>query len=90
MLLLGLITLPGTYTFRLTPLDEGSARHRGINLYSTQHLQEPDILGPGGIRTRNIYKKEAEDTRLRLHRYAIGFSHICTGVPCQILISDSL
>jgi len=85
VLLLGLITLTGTYILRLTPLDEGSARHRDINLYSTQHSQETHILGPGGIRTRNLYKTETEDTRLGPRCYAIGFSHICTRVPCQIL-----
>ena len=47
------------------PLGEGSARHRGLYLHTTQHSQETDIHAPGGIQTRNPSKRLAADPRLR-------------------------
>jgi hypothetical protein len=54
MVLLHLVTLSDTLI--RTPLDEGSAPHRDLYLYNTQHSQETKILAPGGIRARNPNK----------------------------------
>ena len=43
-----------------TPLDEGSARRRGLCLHNTQHSQETNTHALGGIRTRNPSKRAAE------------------------------
>jgi hypothetical protein len=48
-----------------TPLDEGSARRRGLPENNTQHSQETNIHAPGGIRTLDPSKRAAEDPRLR-------------------------
>ena len=45
-----------------TPLGKWSARRRPDN---TQHSQDTDIHGPGGIRTHNPSKQAAADQRLR-------------------------
>jgi hypothetical protein len=52
-------------TFGWTPLDEGSARRRGLCLHNTQHSQETNIHALGGIRTHNPSKRAAADLRLR-------------------------
>jgi hypothetical protein len=51
------------------PLDEGSARHRDLFVYNTQHSQYTNIHAPNGIRTRNPSKRAAADRRLRPHGY---------------------
>ena len=62
-LLLYLNTLNDTRTFRMTPLDEGSARRRDLYLYNTQHSLETNMHGPGWIRTRNSRNRAAADLR---------------------------
>jgi hypothetical protein len=62
-----IITLSNTYTLSRTPLDEGSARRRGLYLHNTQHSQETDIHALCGIRTRSPNKRAAVDLRLRPH-----------------------
>jgi hypothetical protein len=52
-------------TLGWTPLDEGSARRRGLCLHNTQHSQHTHIHALGGIRTRNTSKRAAADLRLR-------------------------
>ena len=68
-LLMHLITLNDTHTHTHTtvgraPLDELSARRRPLP-DDTQHSQETDIHGAGGIRTRNPSKRAAVYPRLR-------------------------
>ena len=65
-----LITLNDThartqYTLDGTPLDEGSARRRG--LYLTKHnTQNRQIsIPPGGIQTHNASNREPADMRIR-------------------------
>jgi hypothetical protein len=55
-----------------TPLDEGSARRRGLCLTTTQHSQETNIHTPGGIRTHDPSKRAAENPRLRPRDHWIG------------------
>jgi len=47
------------------PLDEGSARRRGVYLHNTQHSQEKNIHATDGIRTRSPMKRAAADLCLR-------------------------
>jgi hypothetical protein len=48
-----------------TPLDEGSARRRGLYLTTThKHSPETNIHAPGGIRTHDPSKRAAEDPLL--------------------------
>ena len=42
-----------THTCGRNPLDEGSARRRGVYLYNTQHSEEKNIHAADGIRTRS-------------------------------------
>ena len=49
-----IIVLPDhTYTPGRTPLDEGSARRRGLYMYNTQRTQGTNIHALGGIRNRS-------------------------------------
>jgi hypothetical protein len=54
----------GRTTAGRTPLDEWSARSRGLYLTNTQHSQQTNIYAPGGIRTRNPSRRAAADPRL--------------------------
>ena len=47
-----------------TPLDEESARRRGLYL-TTQHSKQTYINASDGVRTRNLSKRTATDPRLR-------------------------
>jgi hypothetical protein len=72
-ILLHLITLNHTHTHTHTHIrgissGRGSARRRDLCPYNTQHLQERDIHAPGGIRTRNLRRRAAEDSRLKTAR----------------------
>ena len=53
-------------TVSSTPLDEWSARRRNLYLTThTQHSQQTNVRAPGGIRTHNLSRRTAEDSRLR-------------------------
>ena len=54
-----------THTFGRTPLEEGSARFRGLYLHNTQLSQETDIHATGRIQTRNPSKRGAADLCLK-------------------------
>jgi hypothetical protein len=64
-LLLQLITFSDIYTLGMTPLDERSARRRGLNLCNVQHSQQTNIHAPGRIQTHDPIKRAALDPRLR-------------------------
>jgi hypothetical protein len=53
-----------THTLGRTPMDEGPVRRRPLP-DNTQHSQQTDIHGPGGIQTRNPRKRAASEPRLR-------------------------
>jgi hypothetical protein len=54
-----------THKFGGTPLDEGSSSRRDFYLHNTQLSHETNIHSPGGIRTRNPYRRAVVDLRLR-------------------------
>jgi len=56
-----------TYTLGKTPLDEESARRRGVYLYNTQNLQETGSRAPSRVQTRNSSKRGAAHLRLKPH-----------------------
>jgi hypothetical protein len=49
-------------------------------LDKTQHSQETDIHAPGGIRSRNLSKREAADQRLRPRGHWNRLSHLLINV----------
>ena len=51
-------------TLGRTPLDEGSVRRRKLYL-TTHNTHKRRIRAPGGIRTRNLSLRAAEDPHLR-------------------------
>jgi hypothetical protein len=53
-------------TLGRTPLDEGSARRRDLDL-ATQTLYKTNIYAPSGIRTHDPSKRSAADLRIRPH-----------------------
>jgi hypothetical protein len=82
--LLGLRTQAELHTQRhttvgRTPLNQRSARRSGHYLQSTQQTQGTIIHDPGGIRTRNPYKRAAADPCLnpRVHPlYSPQMTHL--------------
>jgi hypothetical protein len=55
----------GRTTVHRTPLDEWSVRRRDLYLTNTQHSQQTNIHGLGGILTRNPSRRVAADPCLR-------------------------
>jgi hypothetical protein len=61
-----------------TPLDEWSARRRGLYLHrTTQHINTTNIHVPSGIRTRDPSNQAAADLRLRPRGYWDRQKELC-------------
>ena len=61
------ITLNDTHTHTLgeIPLEEGSARRRGLYLHNTQHLQQTNVHASSGMRNRSTSKRAAAGLCIR-------------------------
>jgi len=60
-----------THTVGETPLEEGSARRKGLYLHNTQHLQQTNVHDPSGMRTCSTSNRAAAGlcSRSRRHRH---------------------